>query len=248
MKRNLIYYVCPFESSRTEWIQNLRVLNHYLHTFNGKKIITIAQGKNIAHITDVREVMCDMGIDGCDIHTIDNNPELGEVIPFMKMMRLVESTSPNEITFYAHAKGVRPRYSGGNLGFALKNIRIWRNAMYYFLLNDIDKIENILSEHPCVGCFKMLGGLPVPWFYAGTFFWFNHSKVFSDVNWQRIKLRFDGVECYLAEQINVEDSYTLIDNNIMYDMYGLKEDQWNQIFEGTGVTADILENYLQNEN
>jgi len=117
MKRNLIYYICPFKDN-DEWRKNVQRLSRYLNVFNHRLIIAIAQGKGIESAEEVKKMFEEKRIEYAEV---ENDPVLCEVKPFMRLLKEVQSIDAEEITFYAHAKGV----SVGHRDSKLKNIRIW---------------------------------------------------------------------------------------------------------------------------
>lgn len=103
------------------------------------------------------------------------------------------STDPVEATFYAHAKGVAKDIlcSGDPLGS-----RYWRNAMYHELLDDWERIAELLEEYPVVGSHRRHhpeqpqiypdGQSSSEWHFAGTFFWFRNRDVFATNRWREV--------------------------------------------------------------
>ncbi len=208
MKRNLIYYICPFKSNY-EWKKNIEELLQYLEVFNNRLIVSIARGKDLEDPSKVKKMF---GVKKCEYLEVENNRNLGETEPFMKMLKRVYSVDPEEISFYAHAKGVSPSHQLSRL----KNIQIWRNLMYYFCLGNIQQIDTVIKNFSSCGCFKRdfpcSPNVPEPWHFSGTFFWFNHANLFNCSNWSEIRkdTRF-AAERYLA---------TLFDSSSAYCLFG----------------------------
>lgn len=221
MQRNLIYFICPFDGD--EWRMNVDKLRPLLNVFNGKVIVTVAQGKGLAPVMEVRRAFGTY-VDRIIWSEVQNNRNLGETPHFLPAMQLLASEDPDEITMYAHAKGVRYRRINPK---RLNNIRLWRNVMYE-RLTDVQAVEQEFARGAdCVGCFKRnegkVGGLLTPWHYSGTFFWFRHSAVFSQ-NWEEIASNRFGVETYLSSKIPKEnagclyaDDLDMTVNNAIYD-------------------------------
>jgi len=231
MKRNLIYYICPFKDNG-EWKKNIKTLSQYLNVFNNKLIVTIAQGEGLEYAGQVKKMFKVKNIEYIEI---ENNPRLGEVEPFMQMLKRVYSVDPEEITFYAHAKGVSHYHKSKK---KMMGIQIWRNLMYYFCLNNINEIDAIMKNFSCCGCFPRwwpcLPWVPEPWHFSGIFYWFNHQKLFNKPNWNRIrKDSAYAVEGYLANYFGKESAYSLfsdetqkhnVDSPINYD-----EEKWKHV-------------------
>jgi hypothetical protein len=224
MKRNLIYYVCPIAGSRREWENNISVLLQYIHVFNGRKIITIATGHGMSDPKEVSSYF-----DGCECEIIEtpNDPDYCEVIPFMKAMWKLKS----------------PWYQGdGVWSDQISSIRIWRNLMYYYNLNDIDKVEDVLQNgYAAYGAFKATEGFITPWYYAGTFWWFKHDRVFSTYEWEKIRMMRHGIEMYLAEFLPKESAFCdFSDCDDGTGWHKFSDDQWQNLLDRytIGITMD----------
>jgi len=227
-KRNLIYFVCPFKNNN-EWRLNIRELMKYMHIFNNKKIVVVGQGDKIFDISKVRKEFNDNSI---VFYAMPNDKNLGEVLPFKKMMEKVYSLDPCEFTFYAHAKGVSPKYQNRTNRKYMSNIRIWRNTMYYFCLRDPNLINRILSDFSCCGCytnFKNIGNNSCKWFFAGTYFWFNNKRVFSRDDWEIDMCDRYSVEAYLGCRFSLEESYNLFVMHPHLAIPELSKEDWNDI-------------------
>ena len=162
--------------------------------------------------------------------TVDNEPGQGETVSFIRMLERVCSVDSDEITFYAHTKGVRHE------GPRLKANMLWADYMYRYNLSNIERVKKILRKYPCCGCFKRVCAPSTfppfsKWHYVGTFFWFNHRALFSR-NWRDITESRYGTEAYLSKFFSVKEAYCLFMRirgrckgafGELYDM-----DYWNQ--------------------
>ena len=230
---NCIYYVCPILEMSHEWKNNITVFQKYAGIFNGKKVVLVAQDEGLASLATVRDYFNDSSF---QFIPMKNNTQLGEVIPFMAGLRFVKSTKPNEATFYAHAKGVSPKYKTRST--MLQNIRIWRTAMYHFNLGNPYLIEEKLKTHSACGCFQSTYGFDgvADWHFAGTFFWFKHEKIFNE-DWEKIRLRRHGVEIYLDQFMPKEEAYNIYPKQRnMINAYKAKTSDWVSFFEPTNIT------------
>ena len=99
---------------------------------------------------------------------------------------MLRSFSGSEVSFYAHAKGVSPRYHAPD-GLQIGRIRRWRDFMYRFCLEAFprDALDKILRRAACAGTLKRFkhyrqeqGRPPCPWHYSGNFYWFHHAYFF----------------------------------------------------------------------
>ncbi len=188
-RRNLLYHVTPFTSNDI-WLRNIRQLLKRLDLFNGRRVIAVATGDGLA-LPEV--VKAAFGTHQVEILPHPNSRELRENATFLKLLEQVASTDPIEATFYAHAKGVAKDVlcSGDPLGS-----RYWRNAMYHELLDDWNRIAELLEEYPVVGSHRRHhpeqpqiypdGQSSSEWHFAGTFFWFRNRDVFATNRWREV--------------------------------------------------------------
>lgn len=242
-KRNLIYYICPFKNNN-EWRLNIREIVKYWDAFNNKKIVAVIQGQEFVDIKKIKEEFNDNNI---EYIVMENDRRLGEVRPFKKMMKSVFSLDPCELTFYAHAKGVSPRYKNRTNRHCMKNIRIWRNAMYYYCLRDPEYIDRVLSDFSCCGCFKRIqhvGQSPCQWHYAGTYFWFNNNKVFLNKNWDEVIGDRWAVEGYLGCKFPEGEAFCIFgEYRPRYELIDMSEDHWNTILPDFLTAKDFEYGY-----
>jgi len=240
--RNLIYYICPIKSNK-EWIDNVGMLSKYSDCFNGKKIVAIAsEDSSLEEYSKVKAmVMEEIGAD-TSIFACENVRGLGEIVPFAKMLKIVKSEREDEITFYAHAKGVSPRYSHEKNKKQLRNKRAWRNLMYHFNLHDMYAVESVMRDHVSCGCVKrnthMLGGSKAKWHYAGNFFWFKHKPVFSNKDWDKIRMIRVGVEAYLGENFEKESGYCLFGEDMPFAIVSFSENKWVEYLSQYELTLE----------
>ncbi|MFV0443115.1 MAG: hypothetical protein ACK5Q5_06060 [Planctomycetaceae bacterium] len=187
--RNLLYHVTPFTSNDI-WLRNIHQLVKRLDLFNGRRVIAVATGEGLASPEEVRAAF---GTHEVETLPHPNSRELRENSTFLKLLEEVVSTDPTEATFYAHAKGVAKDIlcSGDPRGS-----RYWRNAMYHELLDDWDRIAELLEEYPVVGTHRRYhaeqpqiypdGQSVSDWHFAGTFFWFRNRDVFETNRWREV--------------------------------------------------------------
>ena len=197
-RRNLLYHVWPCATNDI-WLRNVRQLRRRMGVFNGRKIVSISTGGNCVDPSDVKAAFDWPGIEWMEI---PNEPTYGERVSFGRMLEAIRSLSPNEITFYAHAKG--PTHPG------LPSAMWWRNAMYHHLLDDIDAVESALLSKAAVGTFQIntdgtvspTGLASSSWHFAGTFYWFRHDRIFHDPSWSMIKWDYYASEAWLGSLLH----------------------------------------------
>jgi hypothetical protein len=188
-KRHLLYHITPFATNDI-WLRNVRQLLKRIDLFNGRRVIAVATGPELVLPHDVRAAF---GTHEVEILTRPNSRELRENATFLPLLECVADPDPEAATFYAHAKGVAKDVLclGDPLG-----ARYWRNAMYHELLDDWERIAELLVEHAAVGTHRRQheeqtriypdGQSESTWHFAGTFFWFRNLDAFSTTKWRDV--------------------------------------------------------------
>ena len=207
---NLLYHVCPLKKNDV-WRANVRQIVRRLNIFNGRKVIAVVRGNGLHGLDVVRHTM---GDDTVEYLELPNDEQLRETATFRQLLESIESTDPEEASFYGHTKGNSTRDNA--LGAEL-----WRNAMYHQLLDGVNVCRDLLATHPCVGTHKMQWAndedVPYPtlvsnahrWMFAGTFFWFRHVDVFSHREWPDVKQDRYGAEAWLGQMFRPEHGATV---------------------------------------
>ncbi len=194
--RNLIYHVYPADEET--WRSNVDQIVRRWSLFNGRKIVSISHDDQ----ADALRVSAAFPDDAEFIIT-PNDPKRGDAASFLTPREKLESVEPNEITFYAHAKGVSRRGDQADASWS------WATTMYEMLL-DYPKIVRLALQNKTasLGLFMARGDFPSVtghMHYPGTFFWFRHSQVFQR-NWRYMLREFHGVESYLGFMLK-EDGF-----------------------------------------
>ena len=223
MIRNLIYHIWPSNGNGL-WRRNIAQLLRRWGEFNGQKIISIVTGPGTASFAEVKRCFPDDAV----FFDLKNDPGLGEVVSFGRMMKcVVNADDPNQITFYAHAKGVKyPPES-------LKKLKVhsWSEVMYSAMLDYPDLIEVSLQTHGIVGTFmkhgNAFGTLPPSWHYAGTYFWFRNDAVFGRNDWEHIPQQWWGTEVWPCLAFsNPKDAECLLLEDVAPTMQLYKQPYW----------------------
>lgn len=176
-----------------------------------------------------REIGNDVGI---TFLRVENNPSLGETAHFLDVLQIVSSVKQDEITFYAHAKGVTP----GKSNAEIEAIRIWTDLSYNYCLGDLFRVEAILEEYPCCGCFKKYGKHHLPmfvdWHFSGTFFWVKNDALFRHQAWKVIERNRYGVEGYLGQFFKAYEAYCIFgDDPQPSNIYKYVHHNWNRMYK-----------------
>jgi predicted O-methyltransferase YrrM len=171
-RRNLLYHVWPVRGETWRW--NIRQLRSRIDLFNGRRIVGIVHDGRSEHPDEVRRMLDGCG---CEFIVAPNGPA-GEGMTFPAMLEQVRSVDPDEVTFYAHAKGVKyePEIP--------PPVRRWAETQYRVALDDWPSVRSQLERCAMTGSFKMLGRFRAhrylgDWHYSGTFFWLRHAFVFA---------------------------------------------------------------------
>lgn len=170
--RNLLFHIWPVKG--TTWRWNLDELKKRIDIFNGRRIIGIVHDNKSER---PEAVINSLEEQGCDFIIRPNN-SIGESVTFPEMIRKVASCDTEEITFYAHAKGVKyePKFP--------RAVRQWADALYSTTLDNWLSVRRHLELFALTGSFKMPGRFKAhrhmgAWHYSGTFFWMRHARVFA---------------------------------------------------------------------
>lgn len=208
MRRNLFFHLYPVKGSFWDW--HLDQLRRFRKAFNGRKIVVVAEDRRTAPFADVARRLEGLG---AEIVRVPNDPARGETRHFLKGLDRLESLDENEITFYAHGKGVTHK------GLKSLIMQSWAKSMYAMNLASIGSIEKVLRRRSAAGCFRQeLRHAGSRWHYSGTFFWFKHAALFSR-DWRKITRGKYGVEGFPGRHIPLADSFDLTPFRHFTDLY-----------------------------
>jgi hypothetical protein len=187
-RRNLVYHVWPVRGSTWRW--NLDELLRRIDLFNGRRVIGIVCDERS---DDAHAVQAYLQGHGCEFVTL-RNEACGEGATFAAMLERVASSNPDEITFYAHAKGVKyePQLP--------RSVKRWAETQYALALDDWPAVKAQLQRFAMTGAFRRHGRFQNHqnvggWHYSGTFFWMRHAPVFAR-DWRNVPQFYGGVEAW----------------------------------------------------
>jgi hypothetical protein len=227
MIRNLFYQICPI-AHNDEWKTNVDQLRRYFDVFNGTLVFIIKTGYLMVDSDDVVAYLD--APEGSQILFEENDVKLIEAKGFFKGLKLLESQNKDEITFYAHTKGITPDY----LEEDRQNIRYWNAFMYDFNLGYIEQVEAALQRYSSCGCFKLVrnyDNIEAPWHYSGSFYWFRHDKIFIRPDLQgSIQLERYLSETFLGYFIEEPDAFCIAGENCK-NLYKLTPKEWDKMRE-----------------
>lgn len=217
MKRNLLFHLFPKRDSLWPW--HAEQLARYKSVWNGRRIVvTVLDGR-----CDDRELVKEKlrGLEA-EIFFGPNSDALCETMYFLPLLETLHSEDPEEMTFYAHGKGVT------RAGEMRENVRRWCDAMYRLNCGGVDDVDRLMRGGiAAVGAFRFRKPQALaPWNYSGNFWWVNHQALFRR-DWRKIEKAFYGVEGYLGRHIQLHESYSLTPDDIspqaLYDGYVTEE-------------------------
>ena len=175
-----------------------------------------------------------------------NDPRRGESVTFERGIRMLESFNPDEATFYAHAKGVSPRFETVPPEH-LVAVRRWRRFMYDRCLGNLPALNRILRRAACCGAMRAMGechpapgDFPSGWHFRGTFFWFNHASYFGHPGCRALGANRYAVERHAGTLFSMEQSCCLAAENwpIGKSAYEVTDEEWDQLESSWMETAD----------
>ena len=228
----LLYHVTPLATNDV-WRRNVSLLLRYMHVFNSKKIVAIAQGNHGDPIYPANEVERLFAGHDVDFIHLPNDPDIRESASLQSLLEKGFSTSPNVATFYAHTKGLaHPRN---------RAVTMWYRSMYTNCLGNIERVAEALSRVSCCGAFRRIGPhrhFPTysHWHFSGTFFWFRNSRLYSHPRWREVDNTRYGAEAYPSKLFRLEDSECLFcdDAGDLYDVA-----YWNAVVIPTAYMDSI---------
>lgn len=201
-RRNLLYHVWPVRGSTWKW--NLDELKRRIDLFNGRRVIGIVWDERSEPPETVQQYLEGHG---CEF-VVAANDQRGEAATFPLMLERVASTEDDEVSFYAHAKGVKyePQFPA--------SVRRWVEVQYGVLLDDWLAVKEQLQRYAMTGIFRKHGrfgnhGNVGDWHYSGTFFWMRHSHVFSR-RWQEVPQFYGGVEAWPGTLFHRDETACLL--------------------------------------
>lgn len=198
--RHLLYHVHPIAGSDI-WVWNLVELQKRLDLFDGQRVCAITTGTNLDPPEEVQDIL------GPSFEYIarPNNPALREVVSHNALWERVIDLPG--ITFYAHAKGVT------RFGEQIKAILRWVKWFYELNLDDLERVETVLTHHPLAGAFRKagicFGHSRSCWHYSGSFYWVRNFDMAAK-NWKEIDKIPHGVEAWPSLHFPIADAGCLV--------------------------------------
>lgn len=217
IKRNLMFHIWPKESARWVWMKFINNLKRDIEIFNHKRIMGIVYGSDTANPQEIKDLLKGY-IEEFIIH--ENQTELGEVQTFPEMLEYVMNDDPDEITFYAHAKGIKhkPGTTAHNWADLMYEVNVHYHKKVEYLFQNGFGLVGPFKHNSNRGHGKSWGGYG--WHYSGSMFWFRNSDIWIR-NWRDILKTYFGVEAWPGRQLRSQDAACLFyePNDSMYNSY-----------------------------
>lgn len=201
-RRHLLYHLWPVKGSTWRW--NVEQLLRRIDLFNGRRVVAVVHDARCEDLATVRAAFAGHG---CEFIEADNDP-LGESVTFPRLLERVSRESPADVSFYAHAKGVKyePQFPPA--------VRRWAEVQYAAMLDHWPAVRVQLRQLAMCGMLRRTGRFANhqrvgDWHYSGTFFWFRHDAVFSR-GWQQVPQFYGGVEAWPGTLFSTRETGCLL--------------------------------------
>lgn len=235
MIRNLIYYCYP-RSAGQKWRRSVDHLLARWPIFTGRKIVTIATDRCC---DEPWEVMQAFGRDAYSEiewieaeNLIDPNRAafrgmqggLQEAAHFGKMLQMLETTDPDEITLYCHAKGSTHASDDAPS-------HKWLDAMAAACLDYPELVDCAMRRGNCAGALRVRVGWNFDGYagtqhFAGSWYWFRNSRVL-ELGFRDCPQVFYGTEGFPGMFPFDETVCLFMDNENSGELY--QNEHWTKI-------------------
>lgn len=252
LQSHIMYHIMPL-SGETEWVwrRHCDWLREVRANYNGRLIVgVVIPGEQDAWQYCPPEAVYE-ALAGLDAEFITAPNDTGsrknrkharqgkgEGVLFPQMLKKLQTSDPNHVAFYGHAKGVtRPQTPLGSA------IHLWAEAMFETVFRNHNAAVDTLDNHGICGSFRMPGGyrdggpgIGSNWFYSGTFFAMRLADVFSR-KWEYLPTHYGCVEQWprLNFDKNTQAACLFFDNvtNLYDESYWCNEvtpafEKWKQ--------------------
>lgn len=171
--RNLIFHLYPLAGAEWNWHWHCDQIVRHAGKFNGKIVVAIVTGANLAKPSIVQERL--KSIPNIEFIIRQNSP-LAETVTAVDLLRAAQTDDPNTITWRMHCKGVTHKRNDVEQEWAML---MWDS------LTDIDAVQDALASHIICGPLKshepLVKRKQGDFFFAGSCYAFR-SDVFRR-NW-----------------------------------------------------------------
>jgi hypothetical protein len=183
---------------------NLYMLSKYRDVFNGRRIVFAVEEEGLVDQTHLGWMFNDThDIRPYELVMVPADLENKESACLSKMLEMVQSSDPDEVSFFAHAKDTSLDVLAQH---DVAELSDWVRDMYHNNLSNPSLVDTVMDRHPCAGTFKHVESQPLSggWNYTGNFFWVNHQRLFTK-NWK--DSIGANVNDFLSSKFSSEEAY-----------------------------------------
>jgi hypothetical protein len=218
-RRHLLYHLWPVCGGNWRW--NVEQLMQRVDLFNGRRICAIVSDERTEDRAAVRAVFDGHGFEFVEMA----NAPHGEAATFPRLLEMLEGESAGDVSFYAHAKGVKyePAFPPA--------VQRWAEVQYAVNLDHWAAVREHLDRFAMTGLLRRLGRVANhrnvgDWHYSGTFFWFRHDAVFG-ARRREVPQFYGGVEAWPGTMFSQYETGCLLLDNQSELAYG--ETFWTNV-------------------
>jgi hypothetical protein len=205
-RRHLLYHLWPVRGGTWRW--NVEQLLQRVDLFNGRRIVAVVSDQRTEDMATVRAAFGEHGFECIERPNAPN----GEAITFPHLLDMVADEGTSDVSFYAHAKGVKyePAFPPA--------VRRWAEVQYAVTLDHWPAVREQLDRFAMTGALRRLGRFANhqhvgDWHYSGTFFWFRHDAVFG-ARRRDVPSFYGGVEAWPGVMFSRHEAGCLLLDNL----------------------------------
>jgi hypothetical protein len=205
-RRHLLYHLWPVRGSTWRW--NVAQLLQRIDLFNGRRIVAVVSDERCDDVAAVHAAFAGHGVEFVEMA----NSALGEAATFPGLLDRVAVEGPGDLSFYAHAKGVKyePAFPPA--------VRRWAEVQYAAALDHWPAVREQLERFAMTGLLRRMGRFANhqrvgDWHYSGTFFWFRHDAVFGPRR-RDVPPFYGGVEAWPGVMFSRHEAGCLLLDNL----------------------------------
>lgn len=208
--RNLIFHVYPLRGAEWNWHWHLNHIRSAVHWFNGKIVIAVVTGPNLAPPDEVMRMLDEIEVEWI----IRENSSLGETVTHLDLLRAVQTDDQNVITLRGHTKGVTHRDGDFSQEWASM---LWESCL------DVPAVEDALASHvfagPLMSHESLVRRKQYTHFFAGTFYWFRNAGLFAR-DWEQIEPQRWWPEAFPGAICKADESACLLHDFVKNASFG----------------------------
>lgn len=189
----------------------------YLPIFDDR-LIVVYEGPGL-DIVDIKDLIPEEFIATTKLYKMRNNALFRETKAFAFLIRKILKERTRGHCFFAHSKGVTRNKSVA--------VDKWVEALHYYNLADLDKVDEQLGNYPFTGCFKRIGQPTIfppnsPWHYSGSYYWFDIEKLVALRARKSVILHRYGAEAFPGRVVPSEEGGVIAFDDVQGSLYNTK--------------------------